>query len=93
MLAAVIRASKQNLTRIFLFFLFAFFQFQIQIKKNLQVAPQVAPLVEIQDRNFSTGKKIPRRASTMALSASGTKRDETKKDTKRTWSGELAIAI
>ena len=28
--------------------------------------------------------EVPRRASTMALSASGTKRDETKKDTKRT---------
>ena len=40
------------------------------MKKNLEISVRV--------------KKIPRRASTMALSASGTKRDETKKDTKRT---------
>ena len=41
-----------------------------QHEKNLEISVRV--------------KKIPRRASTMALSASGTKRDETKKDTKRT---------
>ena len=40
------------------------------MRKNLEISVRV--------------KKIPRRASTMALSASGTKRDETKKDTKRT---------
>ena len=40
------------------------------MKKNLEISVRV--------------QKIPRRASTMALSASGTKRDETKKDTKRT---------
>ena len=42
----------------------------LNMKKNLEISVRV--------------KKIPRRASTMALSASGTKRDETKKDTKRT---------
>ena len=40
------------------------------MKKNLEISVRV--------------KNIPRHASTMALSASGTKRDETKKDTKRT---------
>ena len=40
------------------------------MKKNLEISVRV--------------KNIPRPATTMALSASGTKRDETKKDTKRT---------
>ena len=40
------------------------------MKKNLEISVRV--------------KNIPRHASTMALSASGTKRDETKKDTKQT---------
>ena len=40
------------------------------MRKNLEISVRV--------------KNIPRHATTMALSASGTKRDETKKDTKRT---------
>ena len=40
------------------------------MKKNLEISVRV--------------KNIPRPATTMALSASGTKRDKTKKDTKRT---------
>ena len=40
------------------------------MRKNLEISVRV--------------KNIPRHATTMALSASGTKRDKTKKDTKRT---------
>ncbi len=41
------------------------------MRKNLEISVRV--------------KNIPRHATTMALSASGTKRDKTKKDTKRTF--------